>query len=137
MNSIETIHDEPAQLVVHHHSHNSMLILVYRTFGVINLPAKRGVLCIPFTNLALPAFSSKIKPQQHPLRKQLIKMDLSFKMIRDIPSLVSYHWKEGNINWPMLIYISLVHAAATYGVAKAFQASYETLMWAFILWPIR
>lgn len=64
-------------------------------------------------------------------------MDLSMKMVRDIPKVVSYHWKEGNYNWPMIIYISLVHIAAGCGVAKLTQCSYETLMWAFLLWPIR
>ena len=64
-------------------------------------------------------------------------MDLSMKMIRDIPSVISHHWKEGNFNWPMIIYISLVHAAAITGAAKLTQCSYETLLWAFCLWPIR
>ena len=64
-------------------------------------------------------------------------MDLSVKMVRDIPKVISYHYKEGNVNWPMLIYISLVHAAAAYGVGKLTQCSSETLLWAFILWPIR
>ena len=64
-------------------------------------------------------------------------MDLSPKMFRDIPKVISYHWKEGNFNWPMIIYISLVHAAATYGIFKVTQCSKETLFWAFCLWPIR
>lgn len=64
-------------------------------------------------------------------------MDLSLKMVRDIPKVMSYHWKEGNYNWPMLIYISLVHVAASYGFVKMFSSSKETLLWAFCLWPIR
>jgi len=32
--------------------------------------------------------------------------------------------------------MGLVHAAATYGIFKATQCSYETLLWAFCLWPI-
>jgi hypothetical protein len=58
-------------------------------------------------------------------------------MFSDIPKVVSHHWKERNINWPMMIYISIVHAAASYGVYKATQCSYQTLLWAFCLWPIR
>ena len=64
-------------------------------------------------------------------------MDLSMRMVKNIPGVIQHHWKEGNINWPMLIYISLVHVAAANGVVKSFQASYETLLWAFVLWPIR
>ena len=64
-------------------------------------------------------------------------MDLSFKMVSEIPSLAKYHYKEGNINWPMGIYITLVHVLGFVGVAKMMECSKETLMWAFILWPIR
>jgi stearoyl-CoA desaturase (Delta-9 desaturase) len=64
-------------------------------------------------------------------------MDFSPKMFRDIPKVISYHWKEGNLNWPMIIYISLVHVAAAVGMVKAFDSSRETLFWAFLLWPIR
>eukprot|EP00957_Ditylum_brightwellii_P128975 9839105-Ditylum_brightwellii.AAC.1 len=63
-------------------------------------------------------------------------MDFSPKMFRDIPSLVSYHWKEGNINWPMGIYISLVHVVAAVGLLTVPKCSAETLLWAFLLWPI-
>lgn len=64
-------------------------------------------------------------------------MDLSMNMVKNIPGTISHHFKEGNINWIMALYISLVHVAASYGVVKSFQASWETLMWAFVLWPIR
>jgi hypothetical protein len=64
-------------------------------------------------------------------------MDLSFQMVRDIPKVVSHHYREGNFNWPMIIYISFVHTTALYGIMKVPQCSVETLFWAFILWPIR
>jgi hypothetical protein len=64
-------------------------------------------------------------------------MDFSPQMFRDIPKVVSHHWKEGNFNWPMIIYISLVHVAAVAGVAKVLDCSVQTLFWAFLLWPIR
>jgi hypothetical protein len=64
-------------------------------------------------------------------------MDFSAKMFRDIPGVVKHHYKEGNINWPMGIYISLVHVIATVGLFKIADCSVQTLMWAFILWPIR
>jgi hypothetical protein len=64
-------------------------------------------------------------------------MDISMQMIKDIPSLVKHHYKAGTINWPMSIYITLVHVIGFVGVAKVMQCKIETLMWAFVLWPIR
>lgn len=59
------------------------------------------------------------------------------RMFRDLPGLVSHHYREGNINWPMLVYISLVHTVAIAGLFAAPKCSRETLLWAFLLWPIR
>lgn len=64
-------------------------------------------------------------------------MDLSVQMLRDVPSVVSYHYKEGNFNWPMIVYISLVHVVAFLGLLTVPLCSKETLLWAFLLWPIR
>lgn len=64
-------------------------------------------------------------------------MDLSLQMVRDIPSVVSYHYKNGNLNYPMIVYVSLVHIVAVVGATKVLQCSPETLFWAFLLWPIR
>jgi len=63
-------------------------------------------------------------------------MDLSPQMFRDIPKLVSHHWNEGTFNWPMIIYIGLVHALAAVGLMKTPYCSAETLYFAFMLWPI-
>lgn len=64
-------------------------------------------------------------------------MDFSAQMFLDIPKVISYHYKEGNMNWPMIVYISLVHIVAVMGLTKIPACSPETLLWAFILWPIR
>lgn len=60
-------------------------------------------------------------------------MSLSYAL-----NTISHHWKAGTINWPMSIYISLVHIVAVVGLMNVLQgqASKETLMFAFILWPI-
>jgi len=63
-------------------------------------------------------------------------MDFSLQMIKDIPSVVKYHWKNGSINWPMSIYVGIVHTAACVGLMTIPKCSYDTLLWAFILWPI-
>jgi cytochrome c oxidase subunit IV len=65
------------------------------------------------------------------------KMDFSPAMWKSIPGLISDHYKQGNLNWPMIIYISLVHGLALAGLWHTQYASRETLMFAFILWPIR
>ena len=64
-------------------------------------------------------------------------MNFSMQMFRDIPTLAGDHYKAGNINWPMGIYISLVHIVAMYGVTRIMDCSAQTLLWAFVLWPIR
>jgi len=63
-------------------------------------------------------------------------MDLSVKMFREIPSVISYHHNGAGLNWPMLIYIGLVHTVAVVGLFTLPKCSAETLIWAFILWPI-
>lgn len=57
-------------------------------------------------------------------------------MIKEIPSVISYHWKERSFNWPMITYISLVHVVAFVGMLTIPKCSNETLLWAFALWPI-
>lgn len=63
-------------------------------------------------------------------------MDLSMKMVRDIPSVVSHHYKNKALNWPMMIYIMLVHTVAIVGLFTVHKCSAQTLIWAFTLWPI-
>lgn len=63
-------------------------------------------------------------------------MDLSSEMLRNVPSLVSHHYKAKQLNWPMGIYITLVHIVGAVGLTKVAQCSAETLIWSFILWPI-
>ena len=59
------------------------------------------------------------------------------KAIRDAANTAAFHYKEGNLNYPMMIYISLVHIVAFVGLLKLPNCSKETLIWAFTLWPIR
>lgn len=63
-------------------------------------------------------------------------MDLSMRMIRDLPSVITNHYKKGEINWPMSIYICLAHAAAFIGMRRVIDCSAETLIFTFVLWPI-
>jgi hypothetical protein len=64
-------------------------------------------------------------------------MDLSAQMFKDIPKVVYHHWKNGNINWPMCIFTLFTHSVALAGIFALPKADYRTLLWAFILWPIR
>lgn len=63
-------------------------------------------------------------------------MDLSMKMLREIPSVISHHWKNKTLNWPMIIYTSIVHSAAVAGAMRLTSCSAETLLFAFLLWPL-
>jgi len=49
---------------------------------------------------------------------------------------VMRHYKEGNLNWPMVIYLILAHIAAIFGLISIPYCNKYTLLWAFILWPI-
>jgi len=60
----------------------------------------------------------------------------TLKDILNIPSVISYHYKNGNLNYFMIVYLSLVHLVAVLGLVTIPKASNETLIWAFILWPI-
>lgn len=64
-------------------------------------------------------------------------MDLSVQMFKDIPKVVQHHWKEGNFNWPMIIYIGLCHVMAVIGaVVYVKKCMAETLLWAWFMWPV-
>lgn len=57
-------------------------------------------------------------------------------LLKDTVETVVYHWKNKSINWPMSIYITLVHIAAAVGLATIQDCKWETCLLAFILWPI-
>ena len=55
---------------------------------------------------------------------------------RDSVKAVVDHYRQGNLNWPMVIYIGLVHVAAVVGVLSLPFCRWQTLLFAFLLWPI-
>jgi stearoyl-CoA desaturase (Delta-9 desaturase) len=56
-------------------------------------------------------------------------------LISDSVKTVVRHYKTGNLNWPMIIYISLAHVAAVIGLFSISKCHPYTLLWAFLLWP--
>jgi len=50
--------------------------------------------------------------------------------------VVMKHIQRDNLNWPMIIYLFLVHIAAIYGLLTIPICHTYTLLLAFILWPI-
>jgi len=62
--------------------------------------------------------------------------DFSPQMWASIPGVIAHHYKNKSINWPMGIYISLVHVVAAVGLFTVLDCKAETLLWAFVLWPI-
>ena len=58
------------------------------------------------------------------------------QLVKDAVDAWVFHYKAGNLNWPMIIYIGLVHVAAIVGVLTIPYCHKLTLFMAFILWPI-
>lgn len=56
--------------------------------------------------------------------------------LRDAVNTCIYHYREGNINWPMAIFLTLAHVAALFGLYTIPQCDKYTLLWAFCCWPI-
>lgn len=46
------------------------------------------------------------------------------------------HYEKKDLNWPMIIYMGLVHLAAIIGVFMIPKCQKYTLLWAYLLWPI-
>ena len=63
-------------------------------------------------------------------------MDLSPQTFAGIPAVIYYHYKEGNINYVMTSFSVAVHFLAVYGLYIAPVCKQETLLWAFLLWPL-
>lgn len=57
-------------------------------------------------------------------------------LARDTVETAAYHWRNGNINWHMTIYVALVHVAAVVGLAAVRDCKVETLVLANILWAL-
>ena len=64
------------------------------------------------------------------------KLDLSWQMFANIPNVIRYHLKEGNMNWSYIVFFSVVHITAFMGLFRLQHCSYETLLFAQMLWPI-
>ena len=56
--------------------------------------------------------------------------------LADAWDAVTYHIKNGSVNWPMVIYMVFVHTTACLGLRACFDVQWKTLLWAFICWPI-
>ena len=55
------------------------------------------------------------------------------KFVQEVAITFVRHYKEGNLNWPMLIYLSLAHIAAVIGLFTVPYCHTLTIFWAFIL----
>lgn len=62
--------------------------------------------------------------------------DMKLLGVSDSIKTVVDHYKQGNLNWPMVIYLGLAHLAAVVGIFTVPFCSWQTLLLAFILWPI-
>ena len=60
-------------------------------------------------------------------------MDFSAKTIREIPSVIHYHYKHGNINWFMTIFHVWLHTMAFIGFSNVNKAMPQTLVFSVAL----
>ena len=60
------------------------------------------------------------------------------KLLSDSVDDVVHHFRAGTINWAMVIFLSLAHAAAVWGLwlVTSAQVDSRTLWWALFLWPV-
>jgi stearoyl-CoA desaturase (delta-9 desaturase) len=58
------------------------------------------------------------------------------KTVKGSIDTVIFHYKAGNINWPMVVYMTLAHLAAVVGLFTITSCKPVTLLWAFVLWLI-
>ena len=57
--------------------------------------------------------------------------------VKEIYQTCKRHYEDGNVNWPMTIYIGIVHIAALVGAFMIPYCNKRTLLLAFILYPLR
>ena len=58
------------------------------------------------------------------------------KVIQESIDAFVYHYKNGNINWPMVVFLTLAHVAAVIGLFSIQYCHRYTLFWSFVLWFI-
>jgi hypothetical protein len=73
---------------------------------------------------------------QQSLFSIVVGIEIMLPLVSDSWKTIVHHVKNGNVNTPMLIYITLSHIAALIGLFSLAKCQYLTLAWAFILWPI-
>ena len=49
---------------------------------------------------------------------------------------IKHHYQKGNLNYPMIIYMIFVHYTAYLGILASTNVLWQTLLLAFIFWPI-
>lgn len=55
---------------------------------------------------------------------------------RNAWDVVASNYKAGQFSWPLIIYLAIVHLIAVAGIFAIPYCKAETLLWAFLLWPI-
>eukprot|EP01040_Poterioochromonas_malhamensis_P016216 gene16216-18354_t len=58
------------------------------------------------------------------------------KLIRESIDAIVFHYKQGSLNWPMVVFLTLAHVAAVIGLFTIRQCHPYTLFWSFLLWVI-
>jgi len=61
-------------------------------------------------------------------------MDLSLHMFANIPKLLRFHYREKNFNWPHVVFFTVVHVTAFWGIFRVAHCSRETILFAYSLY---
>ena len=64
------------------------------------------------------------------------QLDLSWQMFANIPNVIKYHFQEGNLAWGYVFYLGIAHITGLKGIFRLRDCSAETLIFAYLLWPI-
>ncbi|KAJ1448399.1 fatty acid desaturase-domain-containing protein [Pelagophyceae sp. CCMP2097] len=82
-----------------------------------------------------PQPKEKMEKPVRPINDQPIERSFDMNPVHWYKN-ISWHYNHGTINYPMATYISLAHLWALIGLFRVTKCMPQTLIWAFVLWPI-
>jgi hypothetical protein len=139
-----TLYHRGAILVLSPNRNASTRMMTNSTFVIVTTTWAKAIRILYFSCFLrrhnalyhlIPSHNSNFHQQQK--RRETMLECFTYHSLKEIPGNMSYHYKHGNINWPMAIYITLVHFVALMGVLAIPSCKAETLLFAFLLWPLR
>lgn len=66
--------------------------------------------------------------------------ELDWNPVKNTSALAAaavHHWRAGTIHWRICVFIGSVHVAFAVGLLELSSCQWRTMLFAFVLWPIR